>query len=107
MGPMPRSLLRLGWRNWIECRLHEARTCLQRSCQMPRGLPRGSLLEWIHHATHIWHFEFRESLGWQKIFLRHSAFFNLGDLHPVGFASLFVMRDNPHREPAMAYEGLF
>ena len=43
-GPIPRSLLRLGWLIGFECGLHDWRISLRWSCQMPRGLPRGSLL---------------------------------------------------------------
>lgn len=44
MGPIPRSSLRLRWRNGMNGRSHECRMSSGWFGQMPRGLPRGSLL---------------------------------------------------------------
>ena len=44
MGPIPRSLLRLGWRNELWLGRHDWRKSLEWFGQMPRSLLRGSLL---------------------------------------------------------------
>ena len=44
LGPIPRSLLRLGWLNVFEFGLDDWRISWRWSFQMPRGLPRGCLL---------------------------------------------------------------
>ena len=44
MGPIPRSSLRLGWRNWLGGGVHDGPKTLRWFGEMPRGLPRGCLL---------------------------------------------------------------